>query len=543
LEEKIPFVIPESLIRSRHLRSAIWDHEPHTYLLQKLAAILPLPKGEGQGEGESDTRQPLSSKSPQIVKYDLKQFACYGVLPLLLAACSVGSDYKKPEVTNLTPTDWRWKTGEPRDSIPKGEWWKVFNDPVLDRLETDAVNHNQNLQAVVARVEQARAVARLTRSQFFPELSLDPAFTRQRTSGHLPTPIPIEVPSAYINTYSVPLDLSYEVDLWGRVRRSFESARAQAQASVADYQNALLTLTADVAVNYFLLRSLEFEIATLHHTVELRQESVRLLEARFAAGAIPESDLARAKTELATVKEDLADTLRPKAETVDALALLCGAPASSFEIAEQAGAASPPAVPPGLPSLLLERRPDIAGAERRLAAKNAEIGVARAAYFPALRLTGQAGYLSAESSDLFEWNNRVWSIGPSISLPLFNGGRTAADVKRAEGEYQEALATYRQAVLIAFKEVEDSLAQIRFRNDQAAAQTEALSSAQRVAELARVRYQAGATTYLEVVDADRTVLQQQQQEAVLQSERFAATVRLIKALGGGWAETKETAGE
>jgi multidrug efflux system outer membrane protein len=475
------------------------------------------------------------------MKLPLKHLASSGVLSLLLASCAVGPNYKKPEVKDLTPTDWRWKTGEPRDEVPKGEWWVVFNDPVLNRLETEAVNHNQNLQAVVARVDQARAAARLTRSEFFPTLALDPAFSRQRTSGHLPTPIPIQVPSAYINTFSLPLDLSYEVDLWGRVRRSFEAARAQAQASVADYQNTLLTLTADVAVDYFLLRSQELETTTLRSTVALRNESVVLLQARVAAGAIPESDLARAKTELATVKEDLADALRRKAETVDALALLCGAPASSFEVAEQPGVPSPPAVPAGLPSLLLERRPDIAGAERRLAAKNAEIGVARAAYFPVLRLTGQAGYLSAEASDLFEWNNRVWSIGPSISLPLFNAGRTAADVKRAEGEYQEDLAVYRQTVLTAFKEVEDSLAQIRFRNDQAAAQTEALGSAKRVAELARVRYQAGATSYLEVVDAERTVLQQQQQEAQLQSERFAATVRLIKALGGGWANELETA--
>jgi multidrug efflux system outer membrane protein len=408
-------------------------------------------------------------------------------------------------------------------------------------LETEAVNHNQNLQAVVARVDQARAAARLTRSQFFPELSLEPSLSRQRTSGHLPTPIPFKVPSATFDTFSLPLDLSYEVGLWGRVRRSFEAARAQAEASAADYQNTLLTLTADVAVDYFLLRSLDLETASLRRTVELRNETITILQTRFAAGAIPESELAGAKTELASAKEELADTLRRKAETINALALLCGAPASSFEVAEHTSAASPPIVPPGLPSLLLERRPDIAGAERRLAARNAEIGVARAAYFPALRLTGQAGYLSAEASDLFSWDSRVWSLGPSISLPLFTAGRTAAEVRQAEAAYQEALAAYRQAVLTAFKEVEDSLAQIRFRDDQAIAQTEALASARRVAELARVRYQAGATSYLEVVDAERTVLQQQQQEALLQSERFAATVRLIKALGGGWAGTNETA--
>jgi len=463
------------------------------------------------------------------------------VLALLLGACAVGPDYKKPEVTNLTPTDWRWKPSEPRDGMPKGEWWGVFNDPVLAGLETQAVTHNQNLQAVIARVDQARAAARLTRSQFFPELSLDPAFSRQRTSGTLPTPIPVRIPSTYFNTYSVPLDLSYEVDLWGRVRRSFESARAQAQASVADYQNALLTLTADVAVNYFLLRSLDVETASLQQTIESRKESVALLQARFAAGTVPEIELARAKTELASAREDLADTLRRRAETLNALSLLCGAPASTFEIANQASAASPPVVPAGLPSLLLERRPDVAAAERRLAAKNAEIGVARAAYFPALRLTGQAGYLSAESSDLFAWNNRVWSIGPSLNLPVFNGGHTAADVRRAEGAYEEALAIYRDAVLTAFKEVEDSLAQIRFRNDQANAQAEALSSAQRVAELARTRYRAGATGYLEVADAEREALQEQRQGALLQSERFAATVRLIKALGGGWENKSETA--
>jgi outer membrane protein, multidrug efflux system len=483
----------------------------------------------------------LLTSSPTIFKHALAHFAWYAVLLVLLGACAVGPNYKKPDVTNLTPADWSWRPGEPRDEIPKGQWWSVFNDPVLDRLETEAVNRNQNLQALVARVDQARAAARLTRSQFFPELALDPAFSRQRTSGNLPTPIPVRIPSTYVNSYSLPLDLSYEVDLWGRVRRSFEAARAQAQASVADYQNALLTLTADVAVDYFLLRSLELETASLRCTVELRNESIAILQTRFAAGAIPESDLAKSKTELASVKEELADTLRRKAEAVDALALLCGAPASSFDVAGHASAAAPPAVPAGLPSLLLERRPDIAGAERRLAAKNAEIGVARAAYFPALRLTGQAGYLSAEASDLFAWNNRVWSIGPSISLPLFNAGRTAAEVRRSEAEYQEALAEYRQAVLAAFKEVEDSLAQIRFRNDQATAHTEALSSAKRVAELARVRYQAGATSYLEVVDAERTVLQQQQQEALLQSERFAATVRLVKALGGGWAASNESA--
>ena len=457
---------------------------------------------------------------------------------ICLCSCAVGPNYHQPDVAPLTPTEWHWKAGEPHDAVPKGDWWAVFHDPVLDGLELLATTNNQNLITVLARVDQARAAARVTRSQFFPELSFDPAAKRERTSGHLPTPVPFHVPSAYLNTFSLPLDLSYEIDLWGRVRRSFEAARAQAQASLADSENTLLTLTADVAVDYFLLRSLEADLAALRRTVALRQESLTLLQARFAAGAIPELDLARAKTELAVVRTDLAESTRQQAETLHALALLCGRPASSFVVPEAPFAAVPPTVPAGLPSSVLERRPDIASAERNLAAKNARIGVARSAYFPALRLTGQAGYLSAEADDIFAWDSRVWSIGPSVSLPLFNAGRTHAEVQQAQAAYQEALADYRQAVLTAFKEVEDSLAQVALRREQAAALEEALLATRRVAELAKARYEAGATTYLEVVDAERDELQQERQSALLQGQRFAAAVHLIKALGGGWPDAQ-----
>lgn len=341
------------------------------------------------------------------------------------------------------------------------------------------------------------------------------------------------MPSAQFSTFSVPLDLSYEVDLWGRVRRSFESAQAQAQASVADYHNVLLTLTADVAVNYFLVRSLDAESAALRRTVESRHESVRILNERFATGVIPEIDVAQAKTELASAKADLADVTRQRAETLHALALLCGEAVGSFEIAERSLTVAPAIVSPALPSTLLERRPDIARAERNLAAKNAQIGMARAAYFPAVRLAGQAGYLSAEAESLFSGDSRVWSIGPSVSLPLFNAGRTAAQVRQSKAAYQEALADYRQTVLAAFKEVEDSLAQIVLRTEQASAQAEALTAARRVTELAKARYDAGATSYLELLDAERTALLHERRQAQLEAQRFAASVRLIKSLGGG----------
>lgn len=451
-----------------------------------------------------------------------------------LCSCAVGPDYKKPEVQDLTPADWRWKIAEPRDSVPKGEWWRVFNDPVLDDLESGAVAANQDLRAAVARVDEARAAARITRSQFFPQLSLDPLVKRERTSGNLPTPIPFDVPVGHIDTFSVPFDLSYEVDLWGRVRRSFEAAQAKAQANVSDYQNVLLTLTADVAVNYFLVRALDGEIGVLQKAIRSREDTLRILNGRFQAGTIPEVDVAQAKRELASAKADLADTRRRRTETLHALALLCGRPASEFELPEGASPTSPPDVPVGLPSSLLERRPDVSRAERTLAAKNAQIGVAKAAYFPVLRLTGQMGYLSADADKLFTDPSRVWSMSPSLSLPLFTGGRTASEVKQAEAVFEETLAAYRQSVLVAFKEVEDSLADIVLRSEEAAAQNEAFESAARAAELAKARYDAGAASYLEFLDADRNSLLREQRLAQLRGQRFVATVRLIKALGGGW---------
>jgi multidrug efflux system outer membrane protein len=460
------------------------------------------------------------------------------LLLLVTASCAVGPDYQPPKPAQFAPADWHWKPAQPADAAPKGDWWNVFHDPVLAGLESNAIAGNQNLRAAVARVDQARAAARLTRSQFFPELSLDPSFSRQRVSGNEPIPfsIPFKLKPVYINTYNVPLDLSYELDLWGRVRRSFQSAAAQAQATAADTQNILLTLAADVAVNYFLIRSLDAQIAATAGAVRSREASVRILQARYDAGSIPEIDAVQARTALATARYDLADLQRQRAETLDALALLCGQPASSFALAEAPLPASPPLVPVGLPSSVLERRPDIAAAERNLAAKSAQIGVARAAYFPVVRLTGQGGYLSGEANNLFTMDSMTFSFGPSASLPIFTAGRTAAQVQQAKSSYQEALADYQQAALTAFKEVEDSLAQITFWTEQAGAQADALASARRAAELTQARYDAGVLTEFEVVAAQRDELQQERQTAELSARRYAAAIRLIKALGGGWKE-------
>jgi len=466
--------------------------------------------------------------------YSCKRIACLTALLLGLSSCAVGPDYRKPGVADIVPSDWHWKPAEPCDEIPKGEWWSVFQDPVLSGLESQAVGANQNLRAAVARVEEARASARISRSRFFPEISLDPLIKHERTSGHLPTPIPISIPVGHVDTFSVPFDLSYEIDLWGKVRRSFEAAQAQADASVSDYQNVLLTLTADVAVNYFLVGALDGEIGVLSTSIRSREETLRIIEGRFLVGTAQEMDLAQAKRELASARAELVDVRRQREETLHALALLCGKPAGEFQLEEAPLNSLPPEIPAGLPSSLLERRPDIAQAERTLAAKNAQIGVAKAAYFPVLRLTGQAGYLSAEADKLFADPSRVWSIGPSVSLPIFTAGRIAADVKRSEAVFEQSLAAYRQSLLIAFKEVEDSLAQVDLRSEQAAAQTLAVEAAARAAELGKARYEAGSTSYLGFLDADRSRLEQERRLVQLTGQRFASTVRLIKALGGGW---------
>jgi multidrug efflux system outer membrane protein len=449
-------------------------------------------------------------------------------------ACTVGPDYEPPDVEDITPASWRWKPAEPREAADKGEWWRLLGDPALDTLVAQALEHNQDLRSAVARVDAARASARIAKSEFFPSLSIGALYRREATSGNLPTPIPVSVPAGHLSTYSIPLDLRYEVDLWGRVRRSFEAAGARAEATVADYRNVLLTLTADVAASYLQIRSLDGEIALLERAIELRADEVRIASARFEAGSVPEIDLAQAELELASARALLADAQRWRERAFDALALLCGQPPGSFQLPEGSAGAEPLVVPAGLPSALLERRPDVAAAERRLAAANARIGVAEAAYFPALSLTGQAGFLSDEADELFSADSRVWSITPSVSLPLFTGGRTAAEVEQAEAAHEDALAQYRQSVLVAFREVEDALTDVALLAVEAEATSEALASARRVTELAQARYEAGHSPYLEFVEAERAQLDRERALIQLGYLRHAASIGLIKALGGAW---------
>jgi outer membrane protein, multidrug efflux system len=454
---------------------------------------------------------------------------------LLAGALTVGPDYKRP-ATEL-PVGYKaaqygeWKEARPLDHLPKGNWWEIFGDADLNALESQAVSANPELQAAFAVVNQARATARVARSEFFPNLDFNPAFRRERFS---PNQEP-DFGSFTANTFRVPLDLSYEIDLWGRVRRGLESARADAAATLASFHNVMLTLQADVAQNYFSLRALDAEIDALRRTVELRKEQLSIVSTRFETGLGTELDVARARTELATTEAELASLARRRVELENALAILAGQPPSNFSIAPRADwAAQPPAVPPGLPSELLERRPDVAEAERRLAADNARIGVAKAAFFPVLRLTGSGGFLSADVESLFNWESRVWSIGPSLSLPIFAGGRNRANYQRAQARFEEVAARYRQRVLVAFGEVENSLAGIHLLAEEAAAQERALTSAQLARDLARESFSAGIVQYLDVIDADRAALQTSRSNVQIVGLRLIATVQLIKALGGSW---------
>ena len=466
------------------------------------------------------------------------------------AALKVGPDYVPPITdvpgpykhsttangdTNTFSAVGAWKEGVPQDHLPKDRWWELFGDPVLNDLEEQASSRNYDLQAALARVEQARATARLRRGELFPEGSVNPSYRRERYS-------PNQEPSfgaITADTIRVPLDLSYEIDLFGRVRRGFEAARAEASASAAAYHNLLLTLQADVAINYFRLRALDSEIAAVTGTVGLRNEQLSMVRGRFEAGVGNELDIARGETELANAEAEAAALARQRAEVENALAILTGNHPSQFQLYfEPAQIAAwnpePPSIPVGLPSGLLERRPDVAEAERQIAAANARVGIARAAAFPVVRLTGSGGFVSGEFQNLFDWDSRIWSIGPSISIPLFSGGRNRANKARAKAAHEEAVMRYRQRVLVAFSDVENSLAALHYLSEQKAAQDRALQSARRAAELAETRYTAGIVGYLDVVDANRAVLQTERASVQLAGMRLSAAIQLIKALGGGW---------
>jgi len=474
------------------------------------------------------------------------------LLALALSGCAVGPDYHRPAplpnqpapkgFSNGATNFVQWKLAEPSAAIPRGDWWRMFDDPELGRLETLALTNNQSLAAAAARLAQARELAAAARSEFFPQLSAGGTpggdLTRQRTSVNAPVSgRPAGAAHTY-NTFTAPIYLGWELDLWGRVRRLSEAAQARFAASADDLESAKLDVSAEVAVDYFSGQTLTDEYTLIANTVEAYRRSLELTQNRRRGGIVSDLDVAQAATQLHSAEAQLPDLQWRRAQTQHALAILCGRAPMDFSAATNR-LASPtgPAIPPGLPAELLEHRPDIAAAERRMAAANAEVGVAKAAFFPAIKFNGLAGLQSVNAGSWFEWPSRFWSVGPDLELPLFTGGLNTANLARTRAAYAETVASYRQTVLEAFGEVADSLAAQNWLADEWNAENEAVVAARRALEIANHRYRAGLVTYLDVATAQTEALTQERNAVELQGARLTACVNLIKALGSGWTET------
>jgi NodT family efflux transporter outer membrane factor (OMF) lipoprotein len=410
----------------------------------------------------------------------------------------------------------------------------VFNDPLLDTLENKVTAANQDIKAAFARLQQARAETRIQRSALFPTLTAGSSATRSRTSVNSPVYSPTK--PAIGNDFVLDADLSYEIDVWGRIRNSVASARASEQASAADLATLDLSTHAELATDFFTLGGLDTEQALLNQTVADYARAVQLTRVLFEGGAAARADLDQAEAQLQTARTQATDIRLRRAQTEHAIAVLVGESPSTFHLDSRPLRldVAPPAIDPGLPSVLLERRPDVAAAERRTAAANADIGVARAAYFPVFSLPGTGGFESSSSSNWISAPSRFWSIGPSAVLTVFDAGRHRAQSAQAHARYDEQVATYRETVLTAYQEVEDNLAALRDLDAEAGSQAAAVAATASALKQAQFQYQGGLVTYLQVVVTENAALSAQLSAADIQIRRMSATVLLIKALGGGW---------
>ena len=461
-----------------------------------------------------------------------------GLLLLAVGGCAVGPNYQKPTTTDApaayTPETNIWKVAVPQAHLPKGNWWELFRDQELNQLEAEAARANQKIKAAVAAFDQARAALDISRAGLFPHATLAPSATRQRDSANRPiNGVSTGKPDTF-NTFSLPLDFTYELDVWGRVRRGVEASRATLAAEADDLQTVRLAIQAEVAADYFALHALDNELDLLRSNVEVFAKSLELTRNRRAGGVATDLDVSQAETILRTTQSQLPVITLQRRQTEHALAVLTGRPAPGFHAPERPLTLTAPILPAGLPSELLERRPDIAAAERRMAAANAGIGIARAAFYPAIRLNGVVGLQSVSASSLFDWPSRMWSVGPAITLPIFQGGQNRAALRQAEAAYDEVTANYRQTVLVAFGQVEDNLSAQTLLAAEVEAQSAAVQSARKTLEVASNRYRAGLVTYLEVATAQSAALDLERTAVRLRGEQLLATVALIKSLGGGW---------
>jgi len=457
------------------------------------------------------------------------------IVLLQLSGCTVGPKYHPPAIES--PTAYKevgnWKPAQPNDQNLGGNWWTVFQDPQLDALELQVNVSNQNLKAAEAQFRQARANVRYNRADYYPTVTAGASATRTRVSANRPPPSSIFDGITY-NDFTVPFDVSYQADVWGRVRRTVESSREQAQASAADLATVNLSMHAELAIDYFLARSLDAEEQLLNSTVTQYEQALELIETRFTGGIASEVEVEQARTQLETTRAQAIDVGVARAQYEHAVAILIGKPPAEFSLAPLPLTAPPPNIPVSVPSELLERRPDIAAAERRVASANAQIGIAKSAYYPLINLGATGGFESSSITTLLSGPSGLWSLGFSAATTVFDVGRRRAASDQAIAAYDQSVANYRQTVLTGFQQVEDNVAALRILESEAETQDRAVIAAQKYLDLAVTRYKGGVTSYLEVTTAQTASLSDQVTAVNLLGRRMVNSVMLIQALGGGW---------
>ena len=472
--------------------------------------------------------QTLARKTQRI-----GQFVLLGTTILFLAACAVGPKYKTPALP--TPPAYKeignWKTAQPSDQNLGGNWWEIFQDPQLNALEQQIEVSNQNLKAAIAQYQQARAALRYARADYYPTVSTGPSATRERYSGNRPASA---VSGATFNDFVLPVNVSYQVNAFGRVSKNVESYREQAQASAADLAVVNLTMHGDLAIDYFAARTLDAEEQLLQNTVTQYEQALQLNEERYKGGLASEVEVEQARTILETTRAQLVDVGVARAQFEHAAAVLVGKAPADFSLPPLPLTTPPPPIPVGVPSELLERRPDIAASERRVASANAQVGLAKTAYYPLVNILASGGLESGTITTLLQGPSALWSVGAAAATTIFDGGRRHAANDEAKAAYDSSVASYRQNVLSAFQQVEDNLAALRVLEQEAGVQATAVQSAQRSLDLSNTRYEGGVTSYLEVITAQNAALSDEVTAVNILGRRMASAVLLIEALGGGW---------
>jgi outer membrane protein, multidrug efflux system len=452
-----------------------------------------------------------------------------------LAGCSVGPKYRRASVP--TPPAWKteapWREATPKDSIPKGAWWEVFHEEELNRYEQQLLTANQSLAAARSRLDESRSLARVASAGLFPVASVDPNASRNRYSGNRPE-VSSSGPALTQNAFEIPFALNYEVDLFGRARKTLQAANANLQGTAADLQNVQLVLSAELAADYFSLRELDSETRVVQESVKIEQEGLALVNHRHEGGIASGLDLAQQQTLLDSTVTQLHLIQQQRAQFEHAMAVLTGNPASAFSVPVAPLVVAPPPVPLGMPSDLLERRPDVATAERNMAQQNALVGVAKTSFYPQFTISGGGGFQSISLSSLITAPSAVWSLGGDLLQPIFNGGKNRANLAAQRAAYDESVANYRESVLTAFQQVEDGLSDLQALAQAADSQSAAVTDARRALDIANNRYTGGLTTFLDVITAQTVLLTNERLSTQLLGQRMVASVFLVKALGGGW---------